>query len=165
VSSSGTDFKTQVLDAINIVDLIGQTVALKRLGKDYKGLCPFHQEKSPSFTVSPSRQFFYCYGCKAGGNAIDFVIKRDRVEFKDALRSLGEQAGLEMPQFGGASKEKASERQVLLEAHSAACSVFEKALAHPELGRAARTYLEKRHTSCGSFRNHLKKTFLPQTGH
>lgn len=146
MNPSGSDYKTQVLAAVDIVELIGRTVSLKRAGKDYKGLCPFHQEKTPSFTVSPARQFFHCYGCKAGGNAIDFVIKRDRVEFIDALRSLGEQAGVPMPaRFnGGASKEKAGERQVLLDACSAACAFFEKSLAQPEWGAAARAYLEKR---------------------
>ena len=78
------DFKAQVLAAVDVVDLIGRSVALKRRGKDYVGLCPFHQEKTPSFHVSPSKQFFHCYGCKAGGNAIEFVIKRDRVEFRRA---------------------------------------------------------------------------------
>lgn len=146
MNPSGSDYKTQVLAAVDIVELIGRTVSLKRAGKDYKGLCPFHQEKTPSFTVSPARQFFHCYGCKAGGNAIDFVIKRDRAEFIDALRSLGEQAGVPMPaRFnGGASKEKAGERQVLLDACSAACAFFEKSLAQPEWGAAARAYLEKR---------------------
>src|SRR5687768_5772712 len=145
VSTSGSDYKSQVLNAVDIVELIGQTVALKRAGKDFKGLCPFHQEKTPSFTVSPAKRMFYCYGCKEGGNAIDFVMKRDRVEFIDALRQFGQQAGLEMPKFvGGLSKEKTSERQMLLDAHSAACSFFEKSLAHPQLGAAAREYLEKR---------------------
>src|SRR5829696_2626349 len=107
VSTSASDFKSQVLNAIDIVELIGQTVALKRAGRDFKGLCPFHQEKTPSFTVSPSKRYFYCYGCKEGGNAIDFVMKRDRIEFIDALRQLGQQAGLEMPRYSaGASKEK-----------------------------------------------------------
>jgi DNA primase catalytic core len=144
VSASGSDYKTQVLAAIDIVELIGQTVSLKRAGKDYKGLCPFHQEKTGSFHVSPTKQFFYCYGCKAGGNAIDFVIKRDRVEFIDALRTLGEKAGIPMPKHGGAGREKASERQVLLDACSAACSFFEKSLAQPEWGAAARAYLDQR---------------------
>src|ERR1051325_1789523 len=103
-----TENKTRVLQEINLVELIGQTVALKRRGKDFVGLCPFHQEKTPSFKVDPSRQYFYCFGCKAGGNAIDFVIKRDRVEFKDALRTLAERAGIEMPKFG-ISREKTSE--------------------------------------------------------
>src|SRR5688500_11093948 len=142
-SSAGSDFKARVLQATDIVDLIGRSVALKRRGKDFVGLCPFHQEKTPSFHVSPSKQFFHCYGCKTGGNAIDFVIKRDRVEFIDALRTLGDMAGLEMPRHG-ASREKTSERQQLLEACSAACALFEKLLADPEQGRAARNYLEQR---------------------
>src|SRR5438045_1174786 len=96
----GGDFRAEVLAAVDIVELIGQSVALKRRGKDYVGLCPFHQEKSPSFHVSQAKQFFHCYGCKAAGTIFDFVMKRDRVEFKDALRTLGEMAGLEMPQYG-----------------------------------------------------------------
>ena len=143
-SNAGTDFKARVLQATDIVDLIGRSVALKRRGKDFVGLCPFHQEKTPSFHVSPAKQYFHCYGCKEGGNAIDFVIKRDRVEFKDALRTLGEAAGLEMPQYGGMSREKQSERQQLLDACSSTCALFEKLLSHPEIGRAARDYLAKR---------------------
>src|SRR5215211_1011129 len=139
----GSDYKALVLQAVDIVQLIGQSVALKRRGKDYVGLCPFHSEKTPSFHVSPSKQFFRCYGCKAGGNAIDFVMQRDRVLFMEALRALGEQAGVEMPKFG-VSKEKMGERQVLLEAHSAACGFFEKLLVDESAGRAARAYLDKR---------------------
>src|SRR5688500_17212933 len=142
-TNAGTDFKARVLQATDIVDLIGRSVALKRRGKDYVGLCPFHQEKTPSFHVSPTKQFFRCYGCKAGGNAIDFVMKRDRVEFVDALRLMAEQHGIEMSRSGH-SKEKAGERQLLLEAHSAACAFFEKLLAHPEHGAPARAYLQKR---------------------
>src|SRR6267154_5586647 len=95
------DNKTLVLQATDIVELIGQSVALKRRGKDFVGLCPFHQEKSPSFHVSASKQFFHCFGCKAAGNAIDFVIKRDRVEFIDALRVLAEKAGIELSRHRG----------------------------------------------------------------
>ncbi len=142
-SDAGNDFKAQVLGATDIVELIGQTVALKRRGKDYLGLCPFHQEKTPSFHVSPSRQFFHCFGCKEHGNAIDFIIKRDRIEFIEALRQLGERANLEMPQFG-ASREKRGERQALLDANSAAASFFEKTLADPSAGTAAREYLSGR---------------------
>src|SRR3954468_5392166 len=116
-SNAGADFKARVLQATDIVELIGRSVALKRRGKDFVGLCPFHQEKTPSFHVSPGKQYFHCYGCKEGGNAIDFVIKRDRVEFKDALRTLGEMAGLEMPKWG-MSREQTSERQQLLDACS-----------------------------------------------
>lgn len=140
---SGTDYKALVLQAVDIVQLVGQSVALKRRGKDYIGLCPFHSEKTPSFHVSPGKQYFRCYGCKASGNAIDFVMQRDRVLFMEAMRALGEQAGVEMPKFG-VSKEKIGERQLLLEAHSAACGFFEKLLTEEHAGRAARAYLEKR---------------------
>jgi DNA primase catalytic core len=81
--------KDSVLSSIDIVELIGQTVALKRQGKDFIGLCPFHQERTPSFHVSPSKRFFHCFGCNANGNAIDFVMKRDRIDFASALRRLG----------------------------------------------------------------------------
>jgi len=140
---SGVDARSMVLQATDIVQLIGQTVALKRRGKDFVGLCPFHQEKTPSFHVDGGKQVFYCYGCKAGGTCFDFVMKRDRVEFKDALVTLAEQAGIELPKYGG-SKEKSGEKQVLLEAHSAACSLFEKLLSDPRIGQPAREYLEKR---------------------
>lgn len=140
---SGTDYKALVLQAVDIVQLVGQSVALKRRGKDYVGLCPFHSEKTPSFHVSPGKQYFRCYGCKASGNAIDFVIQRDRVTFMEALRALGEQAGVEMPKFG-VSKEKMGERQVLLEAHSAAGGFFEKLLTGDGVGAAARAYLHER---------------------
>jgi len=140
----GDDLKSQVLQAVDIVELVGRSVALKRRGKDYVGLCPFHQEKTPSFTVSPARQFFHCYGCKAGGNAIDFVIARDRLEFRDALRLLAEQAGIDPSAFGGASREKTGERQALLEANSAACAYFESLLDDPARGEAGRQYLQQR---------------------
>lgn len=142
-SGVGNDYKSQVLQVVNIVELIGRSVALKRRGRDYVGLCPFHQEKTPSFHVKPDKQYFMCFGCKAAGNAIDFVMRRDRIEFIDALRMLGEQAGLEMPKFG-VSKQKFGEKQALLEMQSAACAFFEKLLADPVRGAAARAYLVER---------------------
>ncbi|HSZ57921.1 MAG TPA: DNA primase [Tepidisphaeraceae bacterium] len=148
---TGNDYRGQVLAATDIVELIGRTVALKRRGRNYIGLCPFHQEKTPSFNVKPEKQYFYCFGCKASGTAIDFVMKRDRVEFLDALRLLGEQAGIEMPQFGG-SPQKSGEKQVLLDMQSAACAFFEKLLSHPEQGLAARQYLEQRRIDAESIK-------------
>ena len=142
-SNSWIDGKSAVLAAVDIVELIGQSVKLKRRGKDYVGLCPFHSEKTPSFKVDPAKQFFYCFGCKASRNAIEFVIKRDRVEFREALQILARHANIELPRFG-MSKEKTSERQALLDAHSAAAALFEKLLAHPQMGRAAREYLKQR---------------------
>src|ERR1700733_10420931 len=96
-SSSFDDVKSRVLQESDIVALISQSVRMKRRGKDFVGLCPFHQEKTPSFSVTPSKQRFYCYGCKKGGDAITFVMLRDRVEFKDALQLLAEAARIELP--------------------------------------------------------------------
>ena len=95
------DVKARVLEATDIVALVSRTVRLQRRGKDFVGLCPFHNEKTPSFTVNAAKQFFHCFGCKKHGNAIDFVIERDRVEFKDAITQLAQAAGISMPQSGG----------------------------------------------------------------
>lgn len=144
-TSANDEFKQKVLAASDIVEVVGRSVALKRAGKDFKGLCPFHQEKSPSFSVNPAKQMFYCYGCKVGGDVFKFVMLRDRVEFFDALKSLAAAANIEIPKFGGgASKEKAGERQLLLDASSQACAFFENLLADPNVGKAAREYLAKR---------------------
>lgn len=132
-----------VIAAVDIVQLIGQTVSLKRSGTGFIGLCPFHNEKSPSFHVKPDRQFFYCFGCKAAGNVIDFVMKRDRVEFKEALVSLAQANGIELPRFGP-SREKMSERQGLLEACSAAAAFFQQNLNDVKRGHVARSYLAQR---------------------
>ncbi len=142
-----SDLKSAVLGATDIVQLIGQSVALKQRGKDYVGLCPFHTEKSPSFHVSPAKHFFHCYGCKAGGNAIDFVIKRDRVEFLEALQQLAERAGLDMSQFrrGKGDGSSAGQRQQLLDLQSAAAAFFVRQLEGEGAGgTAARAYLAKR---------------------
>lgn len=140
--NAGVDHKAQVLSATDVVELIGQTVKLRRQGRSFVGLCPFHQEKTPSFHVHPDRQFFYCFGCKAHGNAIDFVMQRDRLEFIDALKLLAERANIELPRFrqGG---ESAGERQQILDALSAACAFYQKMLASPA-GEVARNYLAKR---------------------
>lgn len=142
-TGGGGDFKAAVISTTDIVEVIGKTVALKRRGRKFLGLCPFHNEKSPSFNVDSERQFFHCFGCKAGGNVIDFVMKRDALPFVDALRQLGEAAGLEMPRYG-VSKEKAGERQQLVDANAAAVMFFENQLAHAEVGAPGREYLAKR---------------------
>lgn len=143
-SSSLQEFKARVMAATDIVDLVGRTVSLKKKGKDFWGLCPFHSEKSGSFKVDPVRQFYYCFGCKAAGDAINFVKQRDRVEFMDALKSLANDAGIPVPQLGRGQREDVTETQICLEANSLAAMFFEKLLADPNLGKAAREYLKSR---------------------
>src|SRR5688500_15418808 len=139
------DSRALVLAAVDVVDLISQTVALKRRGRKFVGLCPFHQEKTPSFTVDPVKQAFYCFGCKASGTAFDFVMKRDRVEFREALEILAKAANIDLPQFGTAGQQQnKNERQAMLDAHSAACRYFEGTFADPRQGQVARDYLAQR---------------------
>jgi DNA primase len=150
-SNSGSDVKSKVLADTDIVELIGQTVALKRRGSEFVGLCPFHQEKTPSFHVKPADHYFYCFGCKKGGNVIDFVMNRDRVDFKQAMRTLADALGIEFnPGDAQRSREQASERDTLLKANSAACQFYKKYFAGPA-GAAARTYLLERGISAESF--------------
>src|SRR5687768_2745649 len=140
---SFTEGKRLVLEAADIVRLIGETVQLKRACRRYTGLCPFHNEKSPSFSVDPERQFYYCFGCKKGGNAIDFVIERDRCDFKDALQTLAEWAGVQLPSYKR-NPEQADLRQRLLDAHSAAGEIYRKLLKDKNLGAKALNYLHGR---------------------
>ncbi len=156
-SRFGDEYKSQVLAATNLLELIGRTVSLKKAGRNYTGLCPFHSEKSPSFNVDPARQYFHCFGCKKSGDAITFVMERDRLGFLDALHLLGDAAGIERPKFTGAGgergKEKAGQRKQLLEANSAAGVFFEKLLADPVLGKAGRDYLQERGFNAESVKN------------
>ena len=90
-------FIDDVLARTDIVELINSRVALKKAGKNYSACCPFHQEKTPSFTVSPNKQFYYCFGCGASGNAVGFLLDYEKLDFIEALTSLAHSAGLEMP--------------------------------------------------------------------
>ncbi len=91
------DFIDNVLSRIDIVDIIDSRVPLRKAGRDFQACCPFHNEKSPSFTVSQTKQFYHCFGCGAHGTAISFLMEFDRMEFRDAIEELAKQAGLELP--------------------------------------------------------------------
>src|ERR1700693_3320050 len=107
------DFAYTVKTSVDIIRVVGEYVRLKRQsGSKYLGLCPFHQEKTPSFNVNPTRQVFHCFGCRASDTAIDLVMKRARIEFMDALRMLAERAGVTL-RGAAASKEKTGERQAM----------------------------------------------------
>ena len=87
----------EVLRGNDIVDVISSHVHLQKRGANYQGLCPFHNEKTPSFNVSPSRQIFKCFGCGVGGNAITFLMKYDNIGFQEALQQLADRAGVKLP--------------------------------------------------------------------
>ncbi len=129
----------EIRDRIDIVDYISEHLELKRSGANYKALCPFHSEKTPSFVVSPAKQIFHCFGCGVGGDLISFVMKYEGVEFMDALRMLADRAGIRIEQK---SKEKwQTRRSRLVEMHRIALGFFkEQLLKHAPAIR----YIEKR---------------------
>ena len=90
-------FIDDLLARVDIVELVQQRIPLKRAGREYQSVCPFHDEKTPSFTVSPSKQFYHCFGCGAHGNAVGFLMEYDRLGFVDSIEELARLAGVEIP--------------------------------------------------------------------
>jgi DNA primase len=127
---------------VNILDVVSLHVTLRRSGRSYKGLCPFHSEKTPSFHVDPERGFFYCFGCHAGGDVFDFVMRIGSVSFREAVRELAERAGVALER-SPEDERSAGERERLLRAVAEAEAFF-RAQLQGELGREARRYLEGR---------------------
>ena len=129
----------------DIVDVISQYVRLTRKGSSYFGLCPFHNEKTPSFSVTPSKQMYYCFGCGAGGNVFNFVMEYENYSFGEALSHLAERAGVELPkiEYSKAAREKAERRATLLEINKTAAQYFYYQLRR-ENGKAAHEYLTGR---------------------
>jgi DNA primase len=135
----------QIRERVDIADVVANYVALSRTGQNLKGLCPFHSEKSPSFTVSPSRQIFHCFGCGTGGNVFTFVMKLEGTSFPDTVRELGQRAGITVPAFSsGQGSADTSQRERLELLHQSAMKWFQRNLWETESGQHAQTYLEKR---------------------
>ena len=130
----------EIKSRLDIVQVIGESVPLKKAGRNFKGSCPFHQEKTPSFMVNPERQSYHCFGCGEGGDIFEFVMKREAADFPEALRMLAKRAGVELKGFDSkASKAK----QRLFEANDQAARYFTAALGHAS-GRVAQEYLKQR---------------------
>ncbi len=136
----------EIRHAADIVDVISETVLLRKSGKNFSGLCPFHAEKTPSFTVSPDKQIFHCFGCGAGGNVFSFIMKRDGIGFADAVRRLAARSGVEIPErsVSPRAKRQLSEQAALLEVNRLAADYFRQTIRQPPAGQAAMDYLTRR---------------------
>ena len=129
----------QIRDRVDIADLVGRFVSLKKAGRSFKGLCPFHHEKTPSFVVSPDRGTYHCFGCGEGGNAFAFLMQHENLTFPEAVRSLAAELGIEVPETGEAPGERGMIEQVV-RANDTVQAYYREALMAEE-GADARRYL------------------------
>ena len=136
------NFLDELIARSDIVDVVGSYVQLTRKGSNLFGLCPFHSEKTGSFSVSPDKQIYYCFGCKKGGGVVNFIMEEENLTFPDAVRFLAKRAGMEVPEEEG-DREAGRRRQRLLDLHRDAARFYYQLLQQPE-GRAVQEYLDRR---------------------
>jgi len=137
---------SEIQNSVDIVDVISEVVILKKAGRNYFGLCPFHSDKDPSFSVSPEKRIFYCFGCGAGGNVFKFLMQFNGYSFPEAARILAKQCGVRVPEqsLTSAQKQQIDEKTHLLKINAMASDFFHHALLNGRLGKDAMTYLNRR---------------------
>ena len=132
-----------VKDRADIVEVISSSVQLKRAGRNHLGLCPFHNEKTPSFNVSTDNQFFHCFGCGANGDVISFVQQHENIDFIDAIKMLANRYGIVIPEGENYNPQAQSEKAKLLELHKDVCEWFRNNLQSASAA-GVRDYLDNR---------------------
>ena len=137
----------EIRDRTDIVTVISDHVVLKKVGKNFKGLCPFHSEKTPSFSVSPDKRIYHCFGCGVGGNVFKFLMEIQSISFPEVLKVLAERAGIPLPRNSSDHSTNLGhkERESLRKLNEAATRYFQSLLKNPEGGLSARNYLTSRH--------------------
>ena len=135
------DIINQIRDRVDIAEVVGHHVSLTRAGQNLKGLCPFHQEKSPSFTVNSSKQIFHCFGCNTGGNVFTFLTRITGANFPEVVRDLGRKVGIEVQEAAGQSGPLAAQTARVESLNQAVVGWFRQNLNDRKLGEDARAYL------------------------
>lgn len=135
---------------VDIAEVIGRSMPLKRAGRHFKANCPFHKERTPSFMVNTEKQIFHCFGCGAGGNVFGFLMQHDRLTFPEAVRQLADHLGITLPEQSAPVDQSHARLVALTEK---ICRYFEKMLQSPQAGSASRAYLKKRGVSEASIRH------------
>ncbi len=165
-------FLDELRSRVSLADLVGKRVRLTRKGREYGGLCPFHNEKTPSFYVVEDKGFFHCFGCGAHGDAVGYVMRSENLDFIEAVERLAEIAGVQVPQQTPLEREKAQRQRTLLEALAAAAAFYESQLWSPA-GLRGREYLDRRGLDeetmrrfrlgwAGDDRNALRRALTPE---
>ncbi|MFP6582449.1 MAG: CHC2 zinc finger domain-containing protein, partial [Candidatus Hydrogenedentota bacterium] len=151
MKQSRDDTKDQVKNATDIVDVIGGYVELKPSGHGrLKALCPFHQEKTPSFTVSRDNQSFFCFGCEKGGDVFTFLQEIDNLTFPEALQLLADRASIQLPEYRGQGKQETNIRKQLVDLGSFAYRVYQQQLNQDGQDNAGSQYLASRKLSAAT---------------
>ncbi len=122
------EYVSELRDKVNIVDVVSRYVKLKKSGRNFVGLCPFHEEKTPSFVVSPEKQIFHCFGCGASGDVIKFLMRIEDIDFKAAVKELAKEAGMPAPHFSAGQKDNTEEKEEIKNAMNAAAEFFRSKL-------------------------------------
>ncbi|MEW6727509.1 DNA primase [Desulforudis sp. 1088] len=139
----------EVLDRVDIAELIGEYVRLEKKGRSLWGLCPFHQEKTPSFSVTPDKQMFYCFGCGVGGNAYKFIMLKENLDFPESVRFLAGRVGIRIPEYQPAAVRK---HERLWGANALAAEFYQSVLEREAVAEGARQYLARRGLSVETLR-------------
>ncbi|RJR25740.1 DNA primase [Candidatus Microgenomates bacterium] len=148
LKSGHMDQIEEIRSKIDLVQLISESVVLTKAGRNFKGLCPFHSEKTPSFMVSPERQIWHCFGCQKGGDAFGFLMEMERIEFGEALRILAKKAGVKLESYRPSKNE--SEKEKLYEVNHLASEFFHYLLVSHNIGKKALSYILQRGITKGS---------------
>src|SRR6185295_18530276 len=155
------NFSETVRNSADIIKVVSEYVSLKAAGSSFKGLCPFHSEKTPSFTVHRDKQFFHCFGCHKGGDVFTFVMEAERVSFPEAVRIVAEKCGIPIPTNTGLDDKRSEERKQLIDVYEQTSAYFRKMLSSEEAG-AARQVLEKRQIN-SDFAERFKVGYAPSS--
>lgn len=152
----------QIREAHDIVDVVSQYVSLRKRGKNHTGLCPFHSEKSPSFSVVQEKQFFHCFGCHAGGDVFKFIMDIEGFTYVEAIKYLAEKAGISLPEVEDyKNNDELNKRERMKEAHLLTAKLYHHVLFHTNYGENAREYLKQRGLSRETIQN-FTIGFAPQ---
>ncbi|MBT6329911.1 MAG: DNA primase, partial [Kordiimonadaceae bacterium] len=137
------DFLDEIRNRLPTSEIVGRKVRLIRKGREFSGLCPFHNEKTPSFTVNDDKAFYHCFGCGAHGDIIKFVLETEGLSFPETVERLAEQAGLQIPEYTPEDKQRSKVRKTLYDVMEAAAHWFESQLV-AQVGTQGRSYIQRR---------------------
>lgn len=143
-NSNYTDIVNQIKDKLDIVDIVQNSVVLKKNGSNYWGLCPFHNEKTPSFSVNPQKQIYKCFGCGEGGDVFSFIMKTQGLSFSEVIKEYAQKFGIELPNNFSGSKDLTDKKNIIVKALSTASKIYSKNLSDNPEGKKALDYLIKR---------------------